>query len=172
MFTQQTAQYKTKLNYSCVCVIRDVCPVTSLAISHHSIVSLLLDGMRLNLHVILSLKPNSQILESQTRCVQIENIVTSTQIDVTAGEIRLGTQFKEPSVHASERSGCARQVPLGVRDLLEPLHNLGPLHDFGAGQLQSLASVLLRVHAVGADGGSHIASPHGLLQVDTTVDVD
>lgn len=146
--------------------------MTSLAISHHSIVSLLLDGMRLNLHVTLLLKPHSQILESQACCVQIENIVTGTQINVTAGNIRLGAQFQEPGVHASERSGCARQVPLGVGDLLEPLHDLRPLHDFRAGQLQGLAGVLLRVHAVGADGGSHIAGPHGLLQVDTAVDVD
>ena len=146
--------------------------MTSLAVSHNGIISLLLDGMRLNLHITQHISSNAQILESQTGCVHIQNVVSSTQVHIAAGNIRLGTQLEEPGIHASEGGGGARQVSLGVGDLLEPLHNLGPLHDLGTGQLHGLTGVLLGVHAVGADGSGHIAGPHGLLQADTAVDVD
>ena len=162
----------TTLDYSYVLHIRVIRPVASLAVTHHRAVSLVLDRVRLDLLLTFSPHANAQVLEGNACRMRIHEIVRHTQIHLTPRDVRLRTQLQEPRVHPRDGRRRAWRHALRHGGLSEPVDDLVPRHHLRTAQLHRLAGEGLGGHAVLANGGGHIAVPHGLLQCCTAVDVD
>ena len=104
--------------------------------------------------------------------MDIQDVIGGTEIDIAARDVWFGSKLQKTGIQASDGCGSARKVFGGVGDFLEPLDDLGPLHDFRSSELHGLSGKLLGLHAVLANGGSHIADPDGLLETGSAIDVD
>ena len=184
LYSQQTITIKTNLNHSCVYVSIIISPVTTLAESHHSRISLILQVVGNNLQVILhfinhqsniiqsSSLAYTQILEGNAGGVGIQHVISHAQIHLALRDVRLGTQLQKAGVQTSNGDGSTRSALLHVGYLLEPLHNGVPGNHLRTSQFHGLAVEGSRIHAVLADGSGNITIPHGLLQSSSSVDVD
>ena len=169
------AQHSNKhatLDYSYFRHVRVVRPVASLAVTHHRAVALVLDGVRLDLRLTPSPHAHAQVLERHARGVRVHDVVRHAQVHLAPRDVRLRTQLQQPRVQPRDGRRRARRHALGHGGLAEPVDDLTPRHHLGTAQLHRLAVERLGRHAVLADGGRHVAVPHGLLQRRAAVDVD